>query len=136
MVTLDPDATSVPAEGSCASTSPAGSAPTSQKATVGESPAFRRTLDLIERVAPGETSVLICGETGSGKEMAAKMLHAQSPRAERPFVVVDCAALQDELLQSELFGHEKGAFPVPIARSADCSRWRTVARSFSTRSVT
>ena len=78
---------------------------------LGDSPAFRKTtLDLIERVAPSDSSVLVSGETGSGKEMAAKMLHARSPRRDRPFVVVECAALQEDLLQSELFGHEKGAF--------------------------
>ena len=77
---------------------------------VGDSPAFRATLELIERVAPSDSSVLIQGETGSGKEMAAKTLHVRSRRRDRPFVVVECAALQEELLQSELFGHERGAF--------------------------
>jgi DNA-binding NtrC family response regulator len=77
---------------------------------VGESRAFRATLALLERVAPSGSSVLVCGETGTGKEMAAKMIHARSPRRDRPFVVVDCGALQEELLQSELFGHERGAF--------------------------
>jgi DNA-binding NtrC family response regulator len=77
---------------------------------VGTSPAFRATLSLLERVAPSDSSVLVCGETGTGKEMAAKLVHARSARRERPFVVVDCAALQEELLQSELFGHERGAF--------------------------
>ena len=77
---------------------------------MGASPAFREALDVIERVAPNDSTVLITGETGSGKEMAAKLLHGRSPRRSRPFVVVECAALQESLLQSELFGHERGAF--------------------------
>jgi DNA-binding NtrC family response regulator len=77
---------------------------------VGDSPEFRHLLKLIERVAPSDSTVLITGETGSGKERVAKLLHARSPRAARPFVVVECAALQESLLQSELFGHERGAF--------------------------
>ncbi len=77
---------------------------------VGESAEFRRLLQLIARVAPGDSTVLITGETGSGKEMVAKLIHARSPRRNRPFVVVECAALQESLLQSELFGHERGAF--------------------------
>jgi DNA-binding NtrC family response regulator len=77
---------------------------------VGRSPAFRQALDLVERAAASDSTVLVCGETGTGKEMAARLLHARSPRRSRPFVVVDCAALQEELLQSELFGHERGAF--------------------------
>jgi len=77
---------------------------------VGESPVFRRLLHLIERAAPTGSTVLVTGETGSGKEMVAKLLHARSPRRQRPFVVVECAALQEGLLQSELFGHERGAF--------------------------
>jgi len=77
---------------------------------VGDSPEFRRLVELIERVAPSESTVLITGETGTGKEMVAKLLHARSPRRDRPFVVVECAALQEDLLQSELFGHERGAF--------------------------
>ena len=77
---------------------------------VGESPDFRRMLHLVELVGPKEATVLITGETGTGKERVAKLLHARSPRRARPFVVVDCAALQESLLQSELFGHERGAF--------------------------
>ena len=77
---------------------------------VGESPGFRRVIDLIERVAPTDSTVLITGETGTGKEMVAKLLHARSARRHQPFVVVECAALQETLLQSELFGHERGAF--------------------------
>jgi len=77
---------------------------------VGESPEFRRMLHLVELVGASDSTVLIAGETGSGKERVAKLLHAHSPRRGRPFVVVDCAALQESLLQSELFGHERGAF--------------------------
>jgi DNA-binding NtrC family response regulator len=77
---------------------------------IGSSGEFRRVRELIERVAPADATVLITGETGSGKEMAAKLIHARSPRRNRPFVVVECAALQESLLQSELFGHERGAF--------------------------
>ena len=77
---------------------------------VGESPEFRRMLHLVELVGPSDSTVLIAGETGSGKERVAKLLHARSPRKAKPFVVVDCAALQESLLQSELFGHERGAF--------------------------
>jgi DNA-binding NtrC family response regulator len=77
---------------------------------VGESLAFRELLELVERVAATDATVLVVGETGSGKEMIAKLLHARSPRRSRPFVVVECAALQESLLQSELFGHERGAF--------------------------
>jgi DNA-binding NtrC family response regulator len=77
---------------------------------VGGSPEFRRLLHLIERVAPSDSTVLITGETGAGKERVAKLIHARSPRRLKPFVVVECAALQESLLQSELFGHERGAF--------------------------
>ncbi|HEX8984249.1 MAG TPA: sigma-54 dependent transcriptional regulator, partial [Bryobacteraceae bacterium] len=77
---------------------------------VGESLEFRRMLHLVELVGPSDSTVLISGETGSGKEQVAKLIHARSPRSARPFVVVDCAALQESLLQSELFGHERGAF--------------------------
>jgi DNA-binding NtrC family response regulator len=77
---------------------------------VGDSPEFRRLLHVIDLVAPSDSTVLITGETGAGKERVAKLIHARSPRRYRPFVVVECAALQESLLQSELFGHERGAF--------------------------
>ena len=79
-------------------------------AFIGDSPEFRRMLHLIDRVAPTQSTVLISGETGTGKEMVAKLLHSRSPRRNRPFVVVECASLHEALLQSELFGHERGAF--------------------------
>ncbi len=77
---------------------------------IGKSPAFQRLQDLIRRVAASDSTILITGETGSGKERVAKLIHARSPRHARPFVIVECAALQESLLQSELFGHERGAF--------------------------
>ena len=79
-------------------------------AFIGESAPFREMLHLIDRAAPTDSTVLISGETGTGKEMVAKLIHARSPRRTRPFVVVECAALHETLLQSELFGHERGAF--------------------------
>lgn len=77
---------------------------------VGTSPAFVKLMEHVARVARTDATTLILGETGVGKEVVAKLLHAQSARREKPFVVVDCAALHEELLQSEIFGHEKGAF--------------------------
>jgi DNA-binding NtrC family response regulator len=77
---------------------------------IGRSPALEKVRQTIARIAPTDSTTLVLGETGVGKEMVAKLLHAQSRRRERPFVIVDCAALHEQLLQSELFGHEKGAF--------------------------
>ena len=77
---------------------------------VGRSAAFTRMLDLINRVAPAMTPVLLLGESGTGKELAAQAVHALSARRDRPFVPVDCSGMTESLFESELFGYEKGAF--------------------------
>jgi len=77
---------------------------------LGDSPSFRETLRIIGRIASVDATVLIQGETGTGKELAARALHYLSPRRDYPFVPVNCCALPDNLLESELFGHERGAF--------------------------
>jgi formate hydrogenlyase transcriptional activator len=77
---------------------------------VGNSPALKRVLELVEKVAPFESTVLLLGETGTGKELIANAIHCGSPRRDHTFVRVNCAALPAELIASELFGHEKGAF--------------------------
>lgn len=77
---------------------------------IGRSKAMREVLRFVERVAVSDISVLICGESGTGKEVVAHAIHQQSQRTNNPFVVVNCAAIPENLLESELFGHEKGAF--------------------------
>ena len=77
---------------------------------IGSSPKFRALLTEVERVAPVESAVLIQGETGTGKEVIARAIHEASPRRDHRFVALNCAAIPSELLESELFGHEKGAF--------------------------
>jgi DNA-binding NtrC family response regulator len=77
---------------------------------LGKSPAMRALFAMLARVAPTSSTVLIHGETGTGKELVARALHEASPRADKPLIVVDCAALPETLLESELFGHARGAF--------------------------
>ncbi len=83
---------------------------------VGETPIMKRVVELMERAAPTQASILISGESGTGKEVVANALHQLSPRSRQPFIAINCAALPDHLLESELFGHEPGAFTGAIKR--------------------
>lgn len=83
---------------------------------VGSSPALESVLEEVERVAPTDSTVLVLGETGTGKELIARAIHNLSPRCGRPFVKLNCAAIPFDLLESELFGHEKGAFTGAVAQ--------------------
>ncbi len=82
---------------------------------IGESGRMQEVLSMVRRVAPSDTTVLIRGESGTGKELIAKAIHYASPRASRPLISVNCAALPESLMESELFGHEKGAFTGAVA---------------------
>jgi DNA-binding NtrC family response regulator len=83
---------------------------------VGENPSLRKVYGSLQRAAATDTTVLIEGESGTGKELFARSLHALSPRADAPFVAINCAAIPENLLETELFGHEKGAFTGAVAR--------------------
>jgi Nif-specific regulatory protein len=82
---------------------------------VGESPRIRDVLQFISKVAPTDSTVLLSGESGTGKELVARAVHQNSKRADKPFMAVNCAALAESLLESELFGHEKGSFSGALA---------------------
>jgi two-component system response regulator HydG len=83
---------------------------------LGDAPPFRAVLETLRQAAPTSATVLLTGESGTGKELAARLVHDLSPRAEGPFVPINCAAIPEGLLESELFGHEKGAFTGAVAR--------------------
>jgi len=87
-----------------------------QGGLLGDAPAFRAVLDTLRQAAPASATVLLTGESGTGKELAARLVHDLSPRAAGPFVPINCAAIPEGLLESELFGHEKGAFTGAAAR--------------------
>ena len=87
---------------------------------VGASRAMQEVMRQVEMAAPSTASVLITGETGSGKEMVARSIHMLSPRAERPFIAINCSAIPESLMESEIFGHEKGAFTGAAERRIGC----------------
>jgi two-component system response regulator HydG len=88
----------------------------SREQVIGSSPAWRRVCQMVEQIAPSQATVLLTGESGTGKELIAGLLHRLSPRAERPFIVLNAAAMPATLLEAELFGYEKGAFTGALQR--------------------
>ncbi len=87
---------------------------------IGNSPPMRRAMELVEKVAPSKASVVITGQSGTGKEMVARAIHQLSPRRDKPFIAINCSAIPASLMESELFGHERGAFTGADQRRLGC----------------
>ncbi len=87
---------------------------------VGNSPPMRKAMELVEKVAPSKASVVITGQSGTGKEMVARAIHQLSPRRDKPFIAINCSAIPTSLMESELFGHERGAFTGADQRRLGC----------------
>ena len=100
---------------------------------IGHSRVMQEVFGLVAQVADSNTTVLIHGETGTGKELVARAIHKNSPRLKGPLVQVNCAAIPDTLIESELFGHERGPLPAPCTNGGGDSRRPTGERSSSTR---
>jgi two-component system response regulator FlrC len=107
--------------------------PPRNRRIVTQDPGMMRLLSLIDQVADSRASVMIQGESGTGKELVARYIHEHSNRRKGPFVAVNCGALPESLLESELFGHEKGPLPVPFPKNRASSNWLTAAPCSSMR---
>ncbi len=93
-----------------------GQIPTPLEETMGDSPKIKQILKQVEIIAPTNMTVILQGESGTGKEVIARMIHEKSPRKDKPFIAIDCGAIPDSLVESELFGYEKGAFTGAVER--------------------
>ena len=102
---------------------------------VGKSPAMQVVFETIRRAAASDVDVLILGETGTGKELVARSIHKRSLRSTARFMPIDCGAIPESLVESEFFGHERGAFTGAMSGGWGCSKWRMAAPSFWMRSL-